>query len=176
MMSHIVVVGYDPSWPSTFESEATRLREALDGVLLEIHHVGSTAVPDLPAKPVIDMLAVVRDHEELDTRNPQMRSLGYTPRGEFHIPGRRYFTRGADEARTHHLHAYVDGHHRIHDHLLFRDYLRAHAAEAAAYAALKQRLTLDAHHDIEAYCAGKEGLIRELIAKAWRWDAAGRSP
>ncbi len=174
MMRHIVVVEYDPAWPAAYEAEAQPIRDVLDGVLLELHHVGSTSVPDLPAKPTIDMLAVVRDHAALDARDPQMRDLGYEPRGEFDIPGRRYFTRGTDEDRTHHLHAFVTGHHQIRDQLLFRDYLRTHPADARAYAELKQSLAAAHSRDIVEYCAGKEELIRDLIGRAWRWDAAGR--
>lgn len=174
MMRHIVVVAYNPSWPAAYEAEARRVRDALGDVLLELHHIGSTSVPNLPAKPVIDILAVVRSTADLDARDPQMRTIDYEPRGEFHIPGRRYFTHGTDENRTHHLHAFPTGHHRIRDHLLFRDYLRAHPDAVRAYADLKQRLAAAHPRDIQAYCDGKEALIHDLIGRAWRWDAAGR--
>jgi len=157
-----------------FEAEIRRVGDTLADVVIAAHHIGSTAVPGLDAKPIIDMLLVVSSHGELDARDAAMVEIGYQPRGEFRIPGRRYFTRGSDDARTHHIHAFPTGHHRIKDHLLFRDYLVASPHRASDYGELKRHLAAQHPHDIEAYCAGKENLIRELIGEAWAWDAGGR--
>jgi GrpB-like predicted nucleotidyltransferase (UPF0157 family) len=142
---------------------------------LEIQHIGSTAIPGIYAKPVIDMLAVVVDIAAMDGRNAQMRSLGYEPKGEFGIPGRRYFYRNNPAGiRTHQIHAFAKGSPHIARHLAFRDFLRAHPKIALEYSELKRRLA-DAHpNDIEAYMDGKDAFIKETEAKALAWLAARR--
>ncbi len=171
LMRNIVVVEYSPEWPAAFEREAASLRPALGAALREFHHIGSTSVPGLAAKPVIDMLAVVADLAALDARDPFLLELGYTPKGEFGIAGRRFYSKGADDARTHHLHAFAEGHASITRHFDFRDYLRAHPEAAAHYGALKQRLAAENREEIEVYLAGKAGFIEELLAKAQAWRA-----
>ena len=95
-MRDMTVVDYDPSWPAAYEAEIDRLRAVLDDVIVRTHHIGSTAVPGLAAKPVIDVLLEVRDLDSLDAHDEAMREIGYEPRGEFGIPGRRYYTRRAE--------------------------------------------------------------------------------
>ena len=168
-MQHVRVTPYDPAWTRAYEEEAERIRQALDGLLLEIHHIGSTAVPGLAAKPVIDLLPVVRDIEAVDARNPAMEALGYECMGEFGIPGRRYFRKGGDD-RTHQAHVFgADSRRDIRRHLAVRDYLRAHPAAAAAYGRLKAVLAARFPEDIGAYCDGKDALVRALEAEALRW-------
>lgn len=169
LMRNIVVVDYQPNWPALFQAESAFLSQALQSVLVSLHHIGSTSVPGLPAKPVIDMLAEVRSLEALDACNPAMQQLGYEPRGELGIAGRRYFSKGGDERRSHHLHAFATAHPGLEKHLVFRDYFRVHSQEATRYAHLKRQLAQAHPDDIEAYMAGKAPLIAELLEQAHQW-------
>jgi GrpB-like predicted nucleotidyltransferase (UPF0157 family) len=170
----IVLAPHDAAWAAAFEREASAVLNALSDLVIELHHIGSTAVPDIVAKPVIDMLGVVPAVEELDARAHRLAALGYEALGEFGIPGRRYFQKNAaDGARTHQLHAFAVGSPAVRRHLDFRDYLRAFPAEAAAYAALKQDLAARCGSDTHAYTDGKAEFIRavERRAAAWRQHA-----
>ena len=168
-MQHIRVTAYNPAWPAAYEKEARQIRKALDGLLVEIHHIGSTAVPGLMAKPVIDILPVVRDIEMVDARNPAMEALGYECMGEFGIPGRRYFRKGGND-RTHQVHVFAaDSREEINRHLAVRDYLRAHPNVAAEYGRLKAALAARFPEDIDGYCDGKDGFVKRLEAVALHW-------
>jgi len=159
---------YSPSWVACYEDAAAELRETLGDVLIEVHHIGSTSVPGLASKPVIDILLEVADLDALDALNSTMEALGYIPRGEFGIPGRRYFPRGGD-ARTHHVHAYQQGSQHVRDHLVFRDYLRAHPQEAEAYAVVKRAASKAHLTDPESYVEYKSAHVRALISRALDW-------
>ena len=172
LMRNIVVVDYDSEWPKMFAAEARRLSDTLTSALIAIHHIGSTSVPGLAAKPTIDILAVVRGLNELDTCNDAMIDLGYEPKGEFGIVGRRFFAKESDACRTHHLHAYEAGHLEIGAHLDFRDYLGVHPDQALRYAELKTKLAERHRNDIEAYIEGKAPRVREILENARRWRGA----
>jgi GrpB-like predicted nucleotidyltransferase (UPF0157 family) len=175
MPRKVDVVAYDPAWPELFCAEAKRLRRVFGAELLVIHHMGSTAVPGLSAKPIIDLLAEVRDLDRVDGFNDALRALGYEPRGEHGIPGRRFFPRRlGDEAdtRTHHLHVYQGGHAEITRHLALRDYLCAHPEAARVYAQLKEDLARRCPWDIDSYIAGKDAFIKDLEQQALAWAAA----
>ena len=169
-MRIVEVVSYDPAWPCLFETEASLLSTILEAELVRLHHIGSTSVPSLQAKPVIDMLAEVRNIENIDNLNEKMIVSGYTPKGEYGIPGRRYFFKGSEEKHSHHLHAFQEGNPEIARHLLFRDYLRAHPQEARAYASLKESLAARFPNDIDAYMQGKDAFIKEMDSKAAVWS------
>jgi len=170
MQRNIIVLPYDSQWPAEFLAEAEQIRAALGGVVVDIHHIGSTSVPGLAAKPVIDILLAARSLEELDTHDEAMQALGYEPKGEFGIPGRRYYPKGGDANRSHHIHAFQAGDTlgdaELQRHLAFRDYLRAHPAAANAYGIIKLKLAAEHSHDIEAYMDGKDAFIQEYQAKA----------
>lgn len=174
MLRVIEVVPYDPNWPARFEAEAAPIREALGDTLIGIEHIGSTSVPGLAAKPIIDMIPLVRDVTELDAKIGAMAAIGYTPRGEYGLPGRRYFRKGSAYARMIHAHAYQIDDPEAERHLAFRDYLRTHPEARAAYAALKIELAQRHPTDIVAYMAGKDGLIKRLEAEALVWYRAGK--
>ena len=93
MVRKVVVLPYDPAWPQMVHAEAARLRPALGDNLISLHHMGSTAVPRLAAKPTVDILAVVRSHRRLDEGRAAIEALGYQAKGENGVPGRRYFQR-----------------------------------------------------------------------------------
>ena len=128
-----------------------------------VEHVGSTAVPGLPAKPTIDILVVVPDPASGRKAVAPLTAIGYEFRGELGIPGRFYFSKGL--RRTHHLHLYPRGHPEIARLLLFRDYLRAHPEAARAYADLKLALAERFPNDREAYTEAKSGFIKSIEEK-----------
>ena len=167
----IVLAPHSAAWAAAFECEAAPVLDALSDVSIELHHIGSTAIPGIVAKPVIDMLGVVPEVEALDARAHRLAALGYEALGEYGIPGRRYFRKNApDGTRTHQLHAFAAGSPEIQRHLDFRDYLRAFPGEAAAYAALKHDLAARCGSDMGAYSDGKTEFVRavERRAAAWR--------
>jgi GrpB-like predicted nucleotidyltransferase (UPF0157 family) len=173
-----MVLPYDPGWPVVFEAEAPELRDALGPNVLALHHIGSTAVPGLMAKPTIDILAVVDSIDRMDEAVSAMAALGYQAKGENGVAGRRYFQKLDGEVHLVHVHAYPKGHPDIARHLDFRDYLRAHPDAARDYEDLK--LTLAEAHtwDPKAYTRGKTDLIRVLDrqAAAWRASTSGHPP
>jgi GrpB-like predicted nucleotidyltransferase (UPF0157 family) len=168
-MTEVHLANYDPAWRTDFDQEAARLRTVLGAMLLDVHHIGSTAVPGLVAKPVIDMLAVVSSVHKLDEYQDRLARIGYEGMGEFGIPGRRYFRKHADDGRrTHHLHAFAVGAAEIERHLDFRDYLRAHPDEAMRYAELK-RVLAQRSPDTRAYTDGKTAFVHEIDRRATAW-------
>ena len=170
----VQVVPYDPSWPSRYRREAALLREALGDCLVEIHHIGSTSVPGLWAKPIIDILPVVTAVEEADRRRAALDALGYEYLGEFGIPGRRYLRKGGDH-RTHQVHLFGrESRDEIRRHLAVPAYLRCHPDAARDYAQLKRRLARRFPRDIDGYCDGKDAFVKALERAAldW-WETAG---
>jgi GrpB-like predicted nucleotidyltransferase (UPF0157 family) len=173
-MRTIEVVDYDPAWPSLFEAERNLLCETLGDVVVEIYHIGSTAVPGLAAKPIIDINLVVTDLQVLDELTGKMASIGYVAKGEFGIPGRRYFQKGGDR-RTHQLHAFPQDDPNTVRHLAFRDYLRANPKVAEEYAMLKKDIAATCNNDIDRYCDGKDAYVKRIEATAIREMAPNQS-
>lgn len=133
-----LVVPYDTRWPAIFAEEALALRIGFRGTLVAIEHIGSTAVAQLSAKPIVDILGIAASLRAVDQRVAAAGALGYEALGEYGIAGRRYFRRSDGLGRrSHHLHVFAAGAPEIERHLAFRDYLRAHPSIAADYAALK---------------------------------------
>ncbi|TYP54205.1 GrpB family protein [Thermosediminibacter litoriperuensis] len=168
-MRRVVVTEYNPMWPVMFEAEAAEIKKIFGHELIAIHHIGSTSVPGMKAKPIIDIMPVVRDINAVDKFNDKMIELGYEPMGEFGLPGRRYFRKGGDN-RTHHVHIYqFDNTTEVERHLAFRDYLREHKDAAEEYGKLKEKLAKRFPDDIEAYMDGKDQFVKELEHKALKW-------
>lgn len=168
MVRRMKVVEYSAEWPKLYEQEISLLRKALGSEIVRVHHIGSTAVPGLAAKPIIDILLEVQSVEGLDKLNKAMRDLGYQPKGEFGIPGRRYFPKGGDD-RTHHVHAFAAGDPQIDKYLAFRDYLRTHPVAVAEYAAVKRAAAVAHETDPEGYVAFKQRFVKQAVAKAAHW-------
>ncbi len=165
----IRVVNYNPLWPHMFEAEAEKIKEIYAGNLVEIFHIGSTSVPGLAAKPVIDIMPVVKDISAADALDGDFGALGYECMGEFGIKGRRYYRKGGDD-RTHQVHTFgICSRRDIVRHLAVRDYLIAFKNEALLYAGLKIRLAAEFPTDIDGYCDGKNAFVKELEAKAVAW-------
>ncbi|WP_240207456.1 GrpB family protein [Vibrio sp. CyArs1] len=165
----IEVVDYRPSWAGAFCDEKVLLESVLNLTnVVEIHHIGSTSIKGLCAKPIIDILIEVKSLECLDKNNDSMRSLGYEVKGEFGITGRRYFQKGGVQ-RSHQVHAFLVGSPEINRHIAFRDYLTAFPEIALRYGKLKREGATICNHDIILYCSHKDNFIKEHVAKAVRW-------
>jgi GrpB-like predicted nucleotidyltransferase (UPF0157 family) len=160
---------YSAEWPILFERAAERLRELAGDLFVEIHHIGSTAVPGLAAKPIIDLLPVVRSLDAVDRRTNDLVEAGYGAWGECGLAGRRYFTRDEGGYRTQNIHMYQTGDPAIERHLAFRDLLRADAAARMEYEQLKREVYRLNPNDIEAYNLGKDHWIRQMQARALQW-------
>lgn len=169
MQRTIKVEPYNPDWPKSFILEAEEITTIISEELVSIFHIGSTAIPGLSAKPIIDVLVEVRDIEKVDGFNEVFIQRGYLPRGEFGISGRRFIIKGDEVNRTHHIHFFEVGNPRIMEHLNFRDYLITHPEEAKVYGRLKEALAKRYPHDIEEYMARKNELIQALNGKAKAW-------
>ena len=169
-MMKVEVVPHDTRWRDAFEAEAKLVAEALGESVLAVHHIGSTAIRGIYAKPVIDMLVEVRDVAEVDGRSSAMESIGYEVMGEYGIPGRRYFRKDDREGiRTHHIHAFEAGSAEVKRHLAFRDYMLAHPADAQRYSELKRRLADEHPQSMDGYIDGKDGFIKEMDRRAAQW-------
>jgi GrpB-like predicted nucleotidyltransferase (UPF0157 family) len=158
-VTKVTLVPPDPVWAERFEDEARRLRALFGDVLLAIHHVGSTSVPGLWAKPIIDIMPIVRTIHGLEAWQPAAEAAGYAWRGEYGIPGRRYLR--TDEL---HVHIYQPGHPEIARHLAFRDHLRADDGAREAYATLKRELATQL--DRMAYTDAKGPFVEEALRRA----------
>lgn len=174
MPQHITVVDYDSEWPLKYVRERDCIAEVLGGNCLAIHHIGSTAVPGLAAKPIIDIMAVVRSLEQVDDVAEKFANIGYEYLGEFGMAGRRYLRKGGDE-RTYQIHIFqADDRKNIDRHLAFRDYLRTHEKERKEYVKIKQELAQKFPYDIDGYCEGKENFVREVEKRALaQYNGAG---
>src|SRR2546421_7687601 len=140
-MRKVEVVPHDPRWRDAFEAEAKYIAAALGENVVAIHHIGSTAIPNIFAKPVIDLLVEVRDITEVDGQSSAMESLGYEVMGEYGIPGRRYFRKDNQEGiRTHNIHAFEAGSAEGERHLAFPDYMIAPPVDAQRYSELNREL------------------------------------
>ncbi|ARF16242.1 GrpB family protein [Sporosarcina ureae] len=165
----VEVVEYDNKWPELFKNESQKIAKIFKEELVHIHHIGSTSVEGLPAKPIVDIMPVVKSIENVDAFTMAMNKIGYEALGEFGIAGRRYFRKG-ENLRTHQIHVFQqDNHHDIDRHLAVRDYLRAHREECKLYGDLKKKLAVAFPDDIESYIDGKNSFVKEMERKALCW-------
>jgi GrpB-like predicted nucleotidyltransferase (UPF0157 family) len=160
----IDVTDYDPAWPGLAASARAELRAALPGVFLAIEHMGSTSVPGLAAKPVIDLMAAAEEVDLVARHESVLRELGYD-RFDTGMPGRLFYQRDRDGRRTRHLHVVPVNDFTTRNELLLRDYLRAHPGAAARYAELKRQLA-DVVRSGDEYTRAKTDLIQELTDAA----------
>jgi GrpB-like predicted nucleotidyltransferase (UPF0157 family) len=159
----VIIVDYDPSWVSQFEALRTRLSEALGALALEIEHVGSTAVPGLAAKPIIDINVVIRTRDDLPAVIHALAGIGYRHEGDLGVADREAFD---GPNRTHHLYVCSQTSESLRRHLVFRDYLRTHPADAQLYANLKWEAALRFRDDRTAYTAAKSAFIADILERA----------
>ncbi|MFZ0841138.1 MAG: GrpB family protein [Xanthobacteraceae bacterium] len=172
----IVIAEYNSAWPMMFEREREVVGEALGKLVLEIEHIGSTAIPGLPAKPIIDLLVGIRSLAEARSRAVEplvQRGYVYIPEYEPWLPDELFFRKGVPGPWTHHVHVMEPGNPRWDDHLRFRDYLRGHPATAAAYAELKKTLAQRFRENIGAYRDAKDKFVRDVLVRARAADNGG---
>jgi GrpB-like predicted nucleotidyltransferase (UPF0157 family) len=159
----IEIVEYDQTWPIIFSQIRDRVWHEVADIAVTIEHVGSTAVPGLTAKPVIDMDVVIPFHAKVMTIIGRLARLGYVHRGDLGIQDREAFTSPAD-APLHHLYVCRRGSVALRNHLTLRDHLRQHADDRAAYATLKQGLATQSA-DVDEYSRKKTDFILAILAK-----------
>jgi GrpB-like predicted nucleotidyltransferase (UPF0157 family) len=170
----VTLAAYDPAWPQLAARHAERLA-VLGGTLVAVHHIGSTSVPGLAAKPIIDLMPLVTSLAALDAERGRLEALGYDWHGEFGIAGRRYCALcDAAGNRLAHVHFFSADSPQVERHIAFRDYLRAHAAAARAYEREKRRARELHPEDSHAYTDEKAAWVRETEARALAWFAGQR--
>ena len=165
-VGRIDVVDWRPEWPDTFKRECIRLAGVFEGEPVEIEHVGSTSVPGLAAKPIIDICVGVERLRVVERRLAAFEALGYTyvPEHEYSMPERRYFRRPFQHPRTYHVHCFVLGSSEWNRHILFRDRLRASTALVDAYGELKRELARDFAGDRTGYTEAKSAFIASALS------------
>ena len=167
----VELVDPQPGWVDKARAESERLRAAIGDTLMVVHHIGSTSIPSIKAKPVVDLLPVVASLPALDARETEVTALGYEWLGEFGLPGRRFLRMNRDGKRIFNVHCYESSNPEITRHLAFRDYLRAHRDIARAYEAEKIRAAALCPDDVLAYNDQKNAWIKETERKALEWSA-----
>ncbi len=165
-MKIVRVVPHDPDWANQFTIEAENICRAMGEAVVAIHHIGSTSIPHIHAKPILDILLEVRDLNLADTRDTEMVSIGYTPMGEYGIPRRRFYYKNTNGQRTHHIHAFEANSLGARRHLAFRNYMRSNPTIADEYSKLKQKLAKLHPDDIDSYMDGKDAFIKEHEKRA----------
>ena len=164
----VYITNYDDKWPDQYREVEEPLSAAFEEYALDIQHIGSTSIPELAAKPVIDVAVGLSEYPLPESVISAVEALGYTHRGEYGIEGRHYFVRyssgtGGPDV---HLHAYSPGNNEWTAHILFRDYLRAHPEAAREYEALKRDLAARYTNERETYTTSKADFVMETLEKA----------
>lgn len=161
----VVVVDYDPNWPGLFETLRSRIASSIGDLAQTIEHVGSTAVPGLAAKPVIDMDILLRSASDLRAAIRRLASFGYVHQGNLGILDREAFAAPPDQP-AHHLYVCPPESAEFRRHVLLRDYLRSHPDDARSYGELKRALAAGCAQDRTAYAEGKRLFVEELVERA----------
>ncbi|WBQ07773.1 GrpB family protein [Kribbella sp. CA-293567] len=167
-LDRIEIVEYDARWPGLFEEQRRRVESVMSEYLAgPVEHIGSTAVPGLPAKPIIDMAVVVRDHAECVGAFDALASIGWLRAPEPGDPEALKWSLcfPSVERRTHHLHVYEQGSDRLQTLLAFRDHLRVDAADRAEYGRIKRELAAVDDQDRPRYRTGKAPFIVDVLAR-----------
>ena len=162
-----VVIAYQPEWPMLFEQMAAAIRGVAGDRILSVEHVGSTSVPGLPAKPILDLLVGVANFEKALELIPDLASLGFEFRPNEEIEDRHYFRRFEGDLRTHHLSLATPDSNHYRNTIIFRDALRSDRSVAEAYAALKLDLAHRFPYDRPSYQAGKTDFVLGIVAQSF---------
>lgn len=160
---HIIVQPYDEAWKQDFISISNEIRDALGELALRIEHVGSTSVPGLSAKPVIDIDVVIRDHSVLDEVISRLAKIGYQHEGNLGIAGREAFGyEGKEHLKEHHLYVCPEDSPELKRHIAFRDYLRSHPDAVQEYSRIKEEAASFYPYDIDQYIGHKSPVIEKI--------------
>jgi GrpB-like predicted nucleotidyltransferase (UPF0157 family) len=162
---------HDPHWAEQASLEEARILKAIWPAIIEMHHVGSTSIPGIAAKPIIDLVGVSPNLETLEGARPGLEALGDAWHGEYGVEGRRFciLTDPHSGLRKFHLHCYADGNLSIRRHLAFRDHLRARPEVAEAYQRMKQECAAKHPDDSNAYTECKDRWIKQVEAEALKY-------
>ncbi len=175
MLRHIVVTEYNPEWKQMFWEETKKIQAILGKNLITIHHIGSTSVEGLKAKPIIDIMPIVRDINLVDHFKCKFEAIGYEYLGEFGIQGRRYLRKLKiinENMYEDVIHVHIfdeESKEDIKRHLAVRDYLKSHADIANQYAELKSQLAKEFAYDNDSYCDGKDEFVKQMEKDALKW-------
>lgn len=161
----VIIVDYDPKWEMTFQALRDGIAPKLGELLVCMEHVGSTSIPGMAAKPIIDIDIVVRSSEDIPPAIERLSSLGYRHVGDLGIAGREAFESPKGGA-AHHLYLCSSESRALKRHITFRDYLRSHPREAKEYSALKKALSIEHRHDRVAYTDAKTEFVEDILRKA----------
>ena len=164
-MAKITVVDYDPNWPTAFEVVRARVSQVVADIAIAVEHVGSTSVPGLPAKPIIDITVVVPTEAAVAVAIDRLSTLGYRHLGNLGIEGREAFA-SPNMPPRHHLYVCPRDSLALRNHLLVREHLRTHPEAAAGYGALKRRLAEQFSEDIDGYTEGKSATLLAILRTA----------
>ncbi len=168
-MDNIVIVDYNPQWPQMYEDEKANIQDAIGDYLIDIQHVGSTSIPGLSAKPILDIMLVIRDLSLVAHCVKPLETLDYAYFGENGIPGRHYFHKPINittKPRWVHLHMVEKGHDQWAMYQLFRDYLRLHPESAHQYDILKRGLAARFGSDRVGYTNAKTSFVKSIVRAA----------
>jgi len=157
------IAPYHPEWAEHFRREEELLLKLMGQTALDIRHIGSTSIVGMPAKPIVDILVGLETLSLLEPFVENLNQIGYQDRGDGGEPGRRYFVKGPEEKRTHHLNFCELNGIFWTRHIVFRDYLEMHPGTASQYAALKQELAAKFANDRRAYTNGKEKFVLSIL-------------
>lgn len=169
MARQIIIEAYDSSWKRCFDHEKVLLTRIFNNHIVDIQHFGSTSIEGMWAKPIIDILVVIDDIQDVDKFNGKMELNGYTPKGENGISGRRYFFKhlsGDSSKHTHHVHIYQKGQPNIDDELMFRDYLRINKEAVSKYERVKKRAAVEYHDSPDDYTEAKTQCVLKIMQEA----------
>ena len=160
---HVVVEEYDEGWERDFRAIEAEVRGAVGELAVRVEHVGSTSVPGLAAKPVIDLDVVIRDRSDLGETIGRLAAIGYTHEGDLGIPGREAFAyEGREHLKKHHLYVCAEDSEELRRHVAFRDYLRSHPEAVREYARIKREGAVLHPYDIDGYIAHKAPFIERV--------------
>ncbi|MCK4489047.1 MAG: GrpB family protein [Anaerolineales bacterium] len=165
----VELVPHNPEWSHLADEEAKRIMEQLSIPVIGIYHIGSTSVPGIKAKPILDFVIEVEILDDFIQSAEVLEELNYVSKGEYGIPGRQFFTKDTDGERSHHLHVFQQGHPDIERHLVFRDFLRANPGAAHEYEIIKEKLAKRFPKESGSYTEAKSDFILSMdeVARYW---------
>jgi len=164
----LVIVDYNPEWPLMYEREKALILGAIGHIIADIEHIGSTSIPWLGAKPIIDIMIGLRRLDDAVECIPRLEEIGhrYVPEFEARVPERRFFRKGPDWARTHHIHMVERSSKFWEDHILFRNYMRTHEEDAMLYLLMKKELAARFGPNRQGYTDAKASFVEAILSKA----------
>jgi GrpB-like predicted nucleotidyltransferase (UPF0157 family) len=168
VVQEVVIEAYNLDWIREFENERKKLSQVLSSRAIQIEHIGSTSISGMPSKPILDIAVSVNNLDDADMFIESLSTLGYEYVPKMEFPNRRFFRKGERKKGTHHLHVYEQSSDEWRNNLLFRNYLRSHPEQAAAYAELKKQLASLYAEDRATYTQMKVPFIQSIIELAQR--------